>query len=395
MKANPGGTLTGDAILGRQREVAEIWGKLEKRSVLFTAERRVGKTCVLRKMSEHPADGWVPLFCYVESARHPIECVGAIYSEADRLHVRSSKGVWLGRVKSAYEAMAGVEIAGWKLPPIRSDWKRFLMALMEDIADNTDNRVVVILDEFPQMVSNIIDDHGPGMGMEFLDALRQIRQKFEPSGRLRFLLSGSIGLHLILQHLKAAHGYKGSPTNDMALIVLTGMVKDDTDLLCRKYLDEEGIKRNSPAEFDQRMFESTDGLPLYIQYVCERFQDARKREVDASDIDLALREMMGSSEVQWFSDAAKRIGTHYAKLHADHLALNILRKLSHEEGLVSEKDIINHVCSHMVVEHDETVLSTLELLRDDNYIVRDTSSDGRRYRFRYGIMWRWWRINKG
>ena len=51
MKANPGGTITGEAILGREEEIASIWDTLEKRSVILTAERRVEKTCVLRKMA--------------------------------------------------------------------------------------------------------------------------------------------------------------------------------------------------------------------------------------------------------------------------------------------------------------------------------------------------------
>ncbi len=75
MKANPGGTVTGKAIIGREKEIADIWKRLEKRSVVLTAERRVGKTCVLRKMSEKPRNRWLPLFCWVESDRHPIDCV--------------------------------------------------------------------------------------------------------------------------------------------------------------------------------------------------------------------------------------------------------------------------------------------------------------------------------
>ena len=30
MKANPGGTVTGDAIIGRSKEIEDIWSKLEK-----------------------------------------------------------------------------------------------------------------------------------------------------------------------------------------------------------------------------------------------------------------------------------------------------------------------------------------------------------------------------
>ena len=55
----------------------------------------------------------------------------------------------------------------------------------------------------------------------------------------------------------------------------------------------------------------------------------------------------------------------------------------------------DYVRSQMTVEYDDEVLTALELLLDDNYIVRDTSTSERRYRFRYGIMRRWWHINKG
>jgi len=395
MKANPGGTVTGDAIIGREKEIADIWMKLEKRSVIFTAERRVGKTCVLRKMSEHPRDGWRCLFCWVESDRHPIDCVEKIFAEANRLEARSNKGIWLGRIRSAYKAIAGTEISGWKLPPIQSDWKSLLDALFADISENTGNRILIMIDEFPMMISNIIKDHGGPIGMEFLDALREFRQKYEPSNRIRFLMSGSMGLHLILQKLKSDHQYKGNPTNDMSLKVLSGMIREDVQLMCVKYLDEEGISRNEPDEFDQRMYEATDGLPLYIQYVCERFQDSKRQEVSPDDIDAEIRAMMDDREIPWFNNAAERIETYYASLGADRRSLIILKMLSYEEGFVPEEEIIDYVRSQMTVEYDEEVLSTLELLLDDNYLVRDSSTGKRRYRFRYGIMRRWWEINKG
>ena len=99
--------------------------------------------------------------------------------------------------------------------------------------------------------------------------------------------------------------------------------------------------------------------------------------------------------MQWFSNAAERIETYYAKLGANRQATLILKMLSHEETFVSEGNIIDYIRPQMVIEHDDVVLSTLELLLDDNYIVRDTSQGERRYRFRYGIMRRWWEINRG
>jgi hypothetical protein len=121
MKANPGGSVDGEAIVGREVEISEIWRKLERQSVILTAERRVGKTCILKKMRAHPRNGWIPLLCWVEQCGHPIECIETIYGEAQRMEAQSNKGVWLGRIRSVYQRIAGTEIAGWKVPAIMSD----------------------------------------------------------------------------------------------------------------------------------------------------------------------------------------------------------------------------------------------------------------------------------
>ena len=82
MKEIPGGTVTGEAIVGRSAELTEIWAKIAKRSIVLSAERRVGKTSLLRKMLDEPQHGWTPLLVLVESARHPTDCVEAIYEQA-------------------------------------------------------------------------------------------------------------------------------------------------------------------------------------------------------------------------------------------------------------------------------------------------------------------------
>jgi hypothetical protein len=129
--------------------------------------------------------------------------------------------------------------------------------------------------------------------------------------------------------------------------------------------------------------------------VCERFQDSKRQEVAPDDIDAEIRAMMDDREIPWFNNAAERIATYYAGLGADRRSSIILKMLSREDGFVLEGKIIDHVRSQMTVEYDEEVLSTLELLLDDNYLIRDTSTGKRRYRFRYGIMRKWWEINKG
>jgi hypothetical protein len=75
MQPNPGGMIEGDAIVDREKEIASIWRKLENQSVVITSERRVGKTCILKKMKANPRNGWLPILYLVEGKEHPIEVV--------------------------------------------------------------------------------------------------------------------------------------------------------------------------------------------------------------------------------------------------------------------------------------------------------------------------------
>jgi len=389
MKSNPGGTVTGSAIVGRHKELREIWNKLQKRSIVLSAERRVGTTSILRKMKEIPKDNWTPLLVLVESARHPIDCVEAIYNEADAAHLRSSKSQWAKSLRDAYRALAATEISGWRLPAIQNDWRRMLKLLVQDIAENSPAGAVIMIDEFPLMVWNISDDHGASLAMQFLDGLREVRQQFEPTGKIRFVFSGSIGFHLVLQHLKLDHGYKGAPTNDTHPILLTGMEPGDVETMCKLYLDEERIERRTPAEVADRLHFRTDGLPLYIQYVCEALQDERAAFATAQDVDRILDQMLNERRVGWFKDAAQRIEGYYAKLHCDRPAAIILNHLSRHEDLRDEAEILSAVQTRDATIDESLLRNVLELLLDDNYLVRDTSTGTRRYRFRYRLMRQW------
>ncbi len=398
MKANPGGAITGEAIIGRKVEIADIWRRLEKRSVLLSAERRVGKTTILRKMKEEPQDRWVPLLCFVEDARHPIDLVVKLYDQAKCMATQSRKGAFLSRVRKAREKLAGTEVAGWKLPQVEASWKRLLSELVQDIVENTNNHILVMLDEFPMMIANIIDTpksgEGASLAMELLDTLRSLRQQYEPSDQVRFLLSGSIGLHLIIEDLKRNHAYKGNPTNNMALKVLSGLRDEDVQLMCRKYLDDEDIVRSAPKAFDRRMCKRTDGLPLYIQLVCDKFQDEKRESVGPDDIDTTLRQMMDSPEVEWFKNSAERIDGRYIKLGRNRIAAHLLNFIAKANDLVGEEDAHDYVANQEIVDDRDIVRATLALLVDDNYLQRDTSTGERRYRFRYELMRWWWEINR-
>ena len=50
MKANPGGLVAPQDVIGRDKLIAKIWMRLEQQSLILSAERRMGKTTIIKKM---------------------------------------------------------------------------------------------------------------------------------------------------------------------------------------------------------------------------------------------------------------------------------------------------------------------------------------------------------
>ena len=66
MKSNPGGQIDIRDIIGRNQLIANIWEILECQSVIMTAERRIGKTSVIRKMTAESKTNWIPVLLDLE-----------------------------------------------------------------------------------------------------------------------------------------------------------------------------------------------------------------------------------------------------------------------------------------------------------------------------------------
>jgi AAA+ ATPase superfamily predicted ATPase len=71
MKTNPGGQLAANEVIGRDRLIAKLWQILERQSLVLTAERRMGKTSVIKKMVAEPLPAILIKFRDLEGFRTP------------------------------------------------------------------------------------------------------------------------------------------------------------------------------------------------------------------------------------------------------------------------------------------------------------------------------------
>ncbi len=97
-----------------------------------------------------------------------------------------------------------------------------------------------------------------------------------------------------------------------------------------------------------------------------------------------------------FEHYAERIEAYYLfdEAAAD-LAFAILKVLSQTEELMAEAAVRDAVATEIPVTDENLFQKTLKLLVKDHYLARSVSDSDRRYRFKYGIVQRWWFKNRG
>jgi AAA+ ATPase superfamily predicted ATPase len=395
MKPNPGGIITGTAIVDRDHEIDRIWNALEDKSVVLTSERRVGKTSVLRKMLDNPKDNWVPILYWVEGKHHPIEFVEGLYDILLKNGVVEDK---LHQLKKLYtKFIGGEQIGSWKLPQIKENWKTLLESTIETLVD-TDQKVLLMFDELPLMLSNFIksQDCGPQIGMEFLDTLREIRNKYEATKNVAFVFCGSIGISLVIKDLKRNHGYNSDPINNMKIITLSGMDDDGARLLCDKLSEGEQYRIDGKDKLFDYLCKNVDNLPFYIQHIFAYISESGKKEIIKEVIDEAIDYLLNDPRDEgFFSHYVDRIKTYYSG-QIKELALTLLDKASKKTGYWKENEIIKMLMDDDDLDVDvETIRETLSLLWSDHYFVREIINQERSYQFKYTILKKWWKVNRG
>jgi hypothetical protein len=387
MRANPGGQLATQDIVGRDVLVARLWDTLSRQSVVLSAERRMGKSHVLWKMrDEAPADRLV-VYHDLEGVRTPLDFVELVLRDVERFLSRRDR--LASRARRLLADLQGVEVGDWvKLPPgIAPHWKRLLTDALADLAEHEERTVVFFWDELPLMLHNVQQREGPGAAMEVLDVLRQVRQT-HPT--LRMVFTGSIGIHNVLSGLKET-GYANAPLNDMRLVDVPPLEPADAADLARRLLAGEGIAGNDPGPVVDALATATDGIAYYIHYVIDELKQ-RGGAADPAAVEAVVRHCLSDPEDGWhMAHYRERLDTYYGPERRP-LALALLDVLAHD-GPLPFAPLFDRLKARTALADAEAerVRDLLTLLQRDHYLRLD--ADG--YAFRFPLIRRWWAIHRG
>lgn len=389
MKANPGGQIDLKSVIGRSHVIQVIWDTLDQQSIVMTAERRIGKTTVIKKLKAEPAPGWVPVFQDLERCHTAAEFAMVVYKEVHQF--LTGKGQAARRAKEWLTALGGVEIGGLVKLPEKADvaWKDVLTKSIEDLVHENDaksSKLLFLWDELPFMLANIRDREGEQTAMEVLDTLRALRQT-HPA--LRMIITGSIGLHHVLASLKDKN-YANSPVNDMARIEITPLDTPDAEELAGKLIDGEALVAPDRATSSAAIATEADRFPFYIHHIVRALK-IQGLKADPLDIAKVVAAQLIDPNDPWeLQHYRERIPIYYGE---DAKAVTaILDELAASREQASVNDLLALLKAASAFDDRDRLVRLLSLMERDHYLKRD--ADGA-FGFRFPLIRRWWKINRG
>jgi hypothetical protein len=388
MRPNPGGQLAPNDIVGRDDLVGQMWGILDGRSIYMNDLRRIGKTQILNRMEARVPEGWLVIKRDLGGCHTAAEFATRTFKDS---HDR------LGKKKRAFRRMEqligfakGAEIAGvLKLPSGASaPWKDVLTRTMSDLQDEmatSTRRLVFLWDEVPFLIDNIGKREGATVAMEVLDLLRSQSQEHS---RIRFVLTGSVGLHHVLAGLRA-EGYVGSPLNHLEGIAPGPLSQADATQLAASLLTGAAISCREVGACAAAVADAAGNVPFYIHKLVARLP--RGETVDSATVEDTVRQEIAHPDNDWdFAHYRTRVPHYYGA--DEKTVLAILDAIAAARVPVSPEEIRRQVSAALPFDDREKLLVLLKLLLQDHYLMRD--HDGR-YSFRLALIGRWWRFDRG
>jgi len=382
-KANPGGQIPPDEIVGREELIVRLWERLKQQSLIFSGERRIGKSSILKKMTAEADPSMLPIYRDLEGIRTPVEFVEAVWQDTETY----LRGVGKARrVRECISQLTGSYFDGYEFPEVAAEhWKTLLTKTIEDLVTLQDKQIVLIWDEMPHMLGNFSDE----VAMEVLDSLRSLRQTYPD---VRMIFSGSIGLHHIVKNLQKA-GYSNDPTNDMYPIEGQPLSLDEATQLTMNLLQGEEIAVEDLEQTAIDIALAVDCIPFYIHHLINQLKDTES-EINAEEIEQTVNQCLRSSVNLWKMDHYReRIDNYYSDEQKPY-ALEILDILSINPS-TSFTRLWQYLKSEPDTKDKEMARSVLRLLLKDYYLVQEDNLSGSMYTFRYRLVQKYWQISRG
>lgn len=344
-------------------------------NAVLTGHRRIGKTLLMQHLEDNAPDSFVPTYLIVES----VDTVNEFYRKlvahlSDNFISRWDKA---GRGVSAWFRKVNIQEVGKTIrfgDPKQIDYHAEFRNLIESM--EPERPIVLMLDEFPQVIENIRDDKDGGEAevKRLLTTQREFRQEPRFKDKIRFVYAGSIGLQNVVEGL----GFS-KHINDLREVKMRPFRRDEAEA----YLDGLLQRRSLTAAPDiaALILERIDWLaPFFISLLVD---ELFLSPIEAAHIDAAFTASLKHRNN--FEHWHRRLRPPALKQEEYRFCKTLLNSTADPAKSGSDQgEIYNLAVAHGV---EDEVPRLLNILQHDGYLVRDERN---RYRFVSPVIRAWW-----
>ena len=379
-----GGAVSPNNIIGRDTEINLFWGILKKQGIALFAERRLGKSSILRKMEADGHKGFIPIYKPIEGISSPENIAAVLLDRVKEMNL-IDEGAFK-KLENIYNKATGVveEIKGIKLKKLEYTWQKQLFYLFIKLTEkHTDKKIVIMLDEFSIFLDKLKKDEASTV----IGFLRNITFENEFKN-IRFIYCGSIGIDLVLDKIIDDGHNIGDPLNHMKKHELEPFTYENAiyfgqclNLGCELNISDEQIIQ---------ICNRANNIPYFIDIVFDKISKAKETNRKAIDdaFESILDDTKGKESIKHFYD---RIEDFYPNFKVSIYILNFISKSPLE---VTETEISNNVLTNTTDTDRIEINREIERLRNDGYLLRIIKNDERFYNFKYSLLKSWWKRNK-
>lgn len=372
----------------REREIKRINRHLKAGANLqLAAPRRVGKSSILVYYLDRPEPGFIHLYLQVESARTKNEYYRKIYKEIIKSEAVGTGKKFFEQMKNAGNAflnrLKGVKVAGTGVDfqdTEEYDYEEELLNLLLGL-DLGNDRLVLMVDEFPEVILNIVEDHKGETteARKFLQSNRELRNNANLRNKIQFIYTGSNSLNLTVSNLDSS-----SLINDLTAIPVTPLTETEAKDLIESVLSTYEISITEPMmEYMIAKVEWT--IPFYFQLIIQELIDemAPGDAVTEALTDQAFVAALESRNDHHFEHYVKRLKRVFTPAEQKFIGI-FLCQLAGSDTM-DKDDIVNLATGILTSEETGRLLDALKY---DGYIIDKAAGA---YKFNSPILRNWWK----
>jgi uncharacterized protein len=389
MKNIIGAPARKEGFYQRNLEIERILQKIEDGNNLqIAAPRRVGKTSILFSLLDNKNNNHIYVYVDTEAIDNTQDFFKKILKEilkADEIKKSAtlkklfeSGNKFLKRIKSVTIAGTGLEFTD---SDQAIDYKEEVENLLSGIALENERKLILLIDEFPQTIQNILDANNANTkpAIKFLQSNREIRLNPDINGQVFFIYTGSIGLNHTVSAIDGT-----AFINDIHSIEVGPLTLEESHELISALLDSKKI--NISKEASRYLMDKVEWLiPFHIQLAAQEILSSSPTNSQATPqlIDTAFENILARRNNNHFEHYYSRLKKSF-KNDAFTFATAVLNKIA-EKTTVTQAELFDIAVTVGIQDEWKNII---EILIYDGYI--NNNPDTNIYRFNSPILRMWW-----